>query len=215
MCSALQCGCSLRRFALQLASERLAYLLDHVVAGRPLLPGAAMFEAAAAAGRTLASTADGVPSPAMGGSGAAAMELCLTSVAIPAPVLLGTAPDQALLEVVVDCRGDAVQLARLPNASVGGGEIAHYIYIAHAPAENNTYTRKQAASLLKACCAVQAGKYASKRRMHVHWRTRLIRQLQLQEAASLWLQLTHKSPLQQQLCCMRLMPLHTGTRTPA
>ena len=40
-------------FQARLGSAALAYLMDHRVSGRALLPGAAMFEAAAAAARTL------------------------------------------------------------------------------------------------------------------------------------------------------------------
>jgi hypothetical protein len=98
------------RFALQLATERLAYLMDHVVAGRSILPGAAMFEAAAAAGRTLSLLSDSTP---------LATDLCLISVTIPAPVVLAAGVPQAL-EVAVDCRSDAVHLARLPNAISSG-----------------------------------------------------------------------------------------------
>ena len=104
------CAC---RVALQLATERLAFLMDHVVAGRSILPGAAMFEAAAAAGRTLSLSADSVP------SAAAAPDLCLTGLIIPAPVVLAAGAPQAL-EVAVDCRSSAVQLARLPDAISSG-----------------------------------------------------------------------------------------------
>ena len=40
-------------FSVVLSRARLAYLWDHVVSGRLLLPAAAFFEAAAAAGRSL------------------------------------------------------------------------------------------------------------------------------------------------------------------
>lgn len=98
----------------QLATEALAYLLDHKVAGRSLLPGAAMFEMAAAAGRTLAGgAADAHVAPAL-----ASMDLCLTAVAIPAPVVLAAGGSGAL-ECTVDCRADAVQLAQAPAGTTG------------------------------------------------------------------------------------------------
>ena len=64
------------------------------------------------------------------------MDLCLTNVAIPAPALLGVGRDQALIEVVVDCRGHAVQLARLPNASGSGGEVLFKLRIAQGLSSN-------------------------------------------------------------------------------
>lgn len=77
----------------------MGYLLDHIVAGRSILPGAAMFEAAAAAARTLAD------------AGAAAVhgEACLLDVAIPAPVALHAAQMPGL-ECIVDCRTGSIQL---------------------------------------------------------------------------------------------------------
>ena len=86
------------------------------MAGRSLLPGAAMFEMAAAAGRTLAGTAaDGHGAAALAG-----IDLCLTALAIPAPVVLAAGGGGSALECTVDCRADAVQLAQAP-AGAGGG----------------------------------------------------------------------------------------------
>lgn len=103
------------RFAAPLTSEALAYLLDHRVAGRSLLPGAAMFEAAAAAGRTLAGpVADG-----QAATGLADTDLCLSNVAIPAPVVLAAGGGGVALECAVDCRAGAVQLAQAPAGGLG------------------------------------------------------------------------------------------------
>ena len=114
------------RFTAPLASEALAYLLDHRVAGRSLLPGAAMFEAVAAAGRTLAgAAADGHAAAALAGA-----DLCLVRVAIPAPVLL-TAGGGGALECAVDCRAGAVQLAQAP-AGGGGASAADPLSELHA-----------------------------------------------------------------------------------
>ena len=54
---------------MQLSQPVLSYLMDHIVAGRCLLPGAAMFEATAAAGCALAE---------MSG-----VDLCLADISIP------------------------------------------------------------------------------------------------------------------------------------
>ncbi len=80
---------------MQLAQPALSYLMDHVVAGRCLLPGAAMFEGTAAAGATLAE-----------GTGPG---LCLTGVSIPAPVMLQAGRLQTLMCTVDNAQG-AVQL---------------------------------------------------------------------------------------------------------
>ncbi len=71
--------------SVRLTDNRLAFLLDHVVAGRPILPGAAMLEMASAAGRTLAQ------------EGAAdAVADAIVDAAIPAPVLLSATADVQL-----------------------------------------------------------------------------------------------------------------------
>ena len=80
---------------MQLAQPALSYLMDHVVAGRCLLPGAAMFEGAAAAGATLAE--------------AAGLGLCLTGVSIPAPVVMQAGRLQTLICTVDNGQG-GVQL---------------------------------------------------------------------------------------------------------
>ncbi len=71
--------------SLQLTDNKLAFLLDHVVAGRPILPGAAMLELASAVGRTLAQ--DGA---------ADAATVAIIDAAIPAPVLLSATVDVQL-----------------------------------------------------------------------------------------------------------------------
>ena len=72
---------------MQLTNNRLAFLRDHIVAGRPILPGAAMLETAAAAGRTILQ--DGVSD---------AVSVAIIDAAIPAPVLLAATAD-----VQLDC----------------------------------------------------------------------------------------------------------------
>ena len=91
--------------AAHLTDNRLAFLLDHIVAGRPILPGAAMLEMASAAGRTLAQ--DGA---------ADAVTVAIVDAAIPAPVLLSaTAGLQLHCSLVMGSGGLALQ------ASTGAG----------------------------------------------------------------------------------------------
>ncbi len=90
---------------MQLGSSTLGYLMDHIVAGRSIMPGAAMFEMAAAAGRTAADTAAG-------------RDLCLLGVAIPAPVVLHLGAQQTV-ECTLDWRSGAVQLQKVAS---GQGE---------------------------------------------------------------------------------------------
>lgn len=81
-----------------MGTSSLGYLLDHVVAGRSILPGAAMFEMAAAAAATLADMAAG-------------RHVALVRVAIPAPVMLKVAGRQSI-ECVVDRHSGAIQLLK-------------------------------------------------------------------------------------------------------
>jgi hypothetical protein len=80
--SAAQPGAAAVECVADLAAARLAWLWDHSVRGRALLPGAAMFEAAAAAALACCSTDGGVPA-----------SLCpaLAGLAILAPCLLPAA----------------------------------------------------------------------------------------------------------------------------
>ena len=89
---------------MQLAQPALSYLMDHVVAGRCLLPGAAMFEGAAAAGAMLAE--------------AAGVGLCLTAVSIPAPVVMQAGKLHTLVCLVDTPRG-AIQLQQSSVAVPG------------------------------------------------------------------------------------------------
>ena len=89
---------------MQLTQPVLSYLMDHIVAGRCLLPGAAMFEGVAAAGATLAEAA---------GPG-----LCLTGVSIPAPVLMQAGGAHSLM-CLVDSMQGGVQLQESSLAGLG------------------------------------------------------------------------------------------------
>ena len=102
---------------MQLAQPALSYLMDHVVAGRCLLPGAAMFEGAAAAGATLAEAA---------GPG-----LCLTGISIPAPVVMQAGRLQTLMCTVDNAQG-GVQLQQSSPAMPG---------MCSRPVVNSSYSR--------------------------------------------------------------------------
>ena len=95
-----------RRMAMHLMDNRLAFLCDHVVAGRPILPGAAMLEMASAAGRTLAldGTAD-------------VMNMAVVEAAIPAPVLLG-ATGGAQLECSLTLASGGLELQAVKAAGM-------------------------------------------------------------------------------------------------
>ncbi len=101
---ARQASVCMHRLMMQLAQPALACLMDHVVAGRCLLPGAAMFEGASAAGATLAEAA---------GPG-----LCLTGVSIPAPVMMQAGRVQTLLCTVDNAHG-GIQLQQSSQAVPG------------------------------------------------------------------------------------------------
>ena len=94
----------MRRFMTQLAQPALSYLMDHIVAGRCLLPGAAMFEATAAAGSTLAD--------------ASGLNVCLAGISIPAPVVMQAAKLQTLT-CLVDLPQGAVHLQESSLAGPG------------------------------------------------------------------------------------------------
>lgn len=88
----------------------LAYLWDHRVAGRALLPAAAMLEMAAAAVTTLAQ------------AGGHADEAALSSAAIPAPLALGASIEGSalVLSAVVSARQGTVTIASLAEPHRSG-----------------------------------------------------------------------------------------------
>lgn len=92
----------------------LGYLKDHIVAGRGILPGAAMFEAALAAARSLQPDEALEAGSSGGGSGAG---YALFGAAIVAPVLLssGGAGGAPGLLCTVDSTDGSVQLAQQPG----------------------------------------------------------------------------------------------------
>ena len=83
----------------KLGTATLTYLWDHIVAGRSLLPGAAMLEAALAAARLLLESS----------SPAAAPTLALCGSIIPEPLVLPTGAPGAML--VTSVAGHSVQVA--------------------------------------------------------------------------------------------------------
>jgi hypothetical protein len=103
------------RTVVRLGTPALHFLWDHVVAGRPILPGAAMFETFAAAACCLAE-----------GSG---LEVCLTGLAIPAPVPLSTSA-APVVECALNYVTGEMQLANLALTGPGAwsGVQIPYLY---------------------------------------------------------------------------------------
>ncbi len=99
---------------LDLRSTRLAFLWDHIVAGRPILPGAAMLEVASTAARTLV----------LDGAAADGWAPAVVEAAIPAPVLL-TAAGSAQLRCAVAMRSGRLEL----QASTGTGKPSQTIIV--------------------------------------------------------------------------------------
>ena len=95
------------RFLVQLSQPALSYLMDHIVAGRSLLPGAAMFEATTAAGCTLAEKSS--------------VDLCLADISIPSPVVMQSGVSQELACIVNVNRGT---LALQGNMGSAPGEAS-------------------------------------------------------------------------------------------
>ena len=90
-------------FVLDAAAPHLAFLRDHAVSGRLLLPGAALFELALAAGRTLAGVHSRFPVAVTGASIAAPVMLTSGS----ASVTLHFHVDLVAAEVVISTGGNA------------------------------------------------------------------------------------------------------------
>ena len=88
---------------MQLSQPVLSYLMDHIVAGRCLLPGAAMFEATAAAGCALAE---------MSG-----VDLCLADISIPSPVIMQSGASQELACMVNASQGTVALQGHWESAS--------------------------------------------------------------------------------------------------
>ena len=113
---------------MHLRDNRLAFLWDHVVAGRPILPGAAMLEIASAAARTLA--LDGAADD---------FDTAVMEAAIPAPVLLA-ATDSAMLQCTVAAWSGQLEL----QASIRTGE---------APSTTSLFSsHEQAVLRRRPCC---------------------------------------------------------------
>ncbi len=91
------------RFEVDLGVPDLAYLLDHVVVGRSIMPGAAMFEAGLAAAQSLLPDAPPAAEQSDGG------EHGLAAAVIPQAVLLKAAGGR-LLQCTVTAPTGAVEL---------------------------------------------------------------------------------------------------------
>ena len=104
-------GCAARAtagswdFVLDAGATQLAFLRDHAVSSRLLLPGAALFEIALAAGRTLAGA--GVHSR---------LPVAVTGAAIAAPVILTSASGHTVLGCRVDMVAAKVIISTGVNA---------------------------------------------------------------------------------------------------
>ena len=94
------------RFQTQLAGPGLAYLWDHMVAGRSIMPGAGMAEMASAASHSLLREA--VPGQA----------LCLTGASIPSPGILSTQAG-TLMDCSVRAAEGAVELSTVSAKGTG------------------------------------------------------------------------------------------------
>ena len=94
------------RFQTQLAAPDLAYLWDHMVAGRSIMPGAGMAEMASAASHSL--LRELLPSQA----------LCLTGAAIPSPGIL-SAQAGTLMDCLVRTGEGAVELSTVTAKGTG------------------------------------------------------------------------------------------------
>lgn len=94
-------------FACNLLQPALAFLWEHQVRDRSLFPGAAYFELALAAVRTLHA-----------GANPHAAEACLTQIAIPAPLVLPSSPATAglVLTCSVDLTTQAISIASSSQA---------------------------------------------------------------------------------------------------
>ena len=91
----------MRRFSAALKAPGLAFLWDHVVAGRSIMPGAGMMELTSMQGRMLAPEGS---------------HICLLGASIPAPIVLSGASVPPV-EGSLDCSSGAVELQTL---SAGG-----------------------------------------------------------------------------------------------
>jgi acyl transferase domain-containing protein len=105
------------QFEVQLSHPSVAWLFDHIVGGRPVLPGAAYLEVALAAGRQLL------------GSGYAT-DLALAAVSISAPLVLSEGPAAAAkvqLQVVVDPATGVLSISSSSssNSSHGAASTTH------------------------------------------------------------------------------------------
>jgi acyl transferase domain-containing protein len=99
------------QFEVQLSHPSVAWLFDHIVGGRPVLPGAAYLEVALAAGRQL-----------LGSSYAA--DLALTAVSISAPLVLPGGPAAAARVQLVVGIDPATGVVSISSSSSSSGLTA-------------------------------------------------------------------------------------------
>lgn len=145
-----------------LSRSRLAYLWDHVVKNRSIMPAAAYIEAAASAMKTLLG-------PAAASNKSA--HLALADVAIPAPLLLTSASDSATSTVLCATVGlltNTVVISSLTNAS--RAETIHMKASATAARSSTAEAKepKRVAQVLSSLLAPAALLSVSKQHQAVH-----------------------------------------------
>ena len=102
------------RFQTQLAGPGLAFLWDHLVAGRSIMPGAGMAEMASAASHSLLQEA--VPGRA----------LCLTGASIPSPGILASQAG-TLMDCLVHAAEGTVELSTVTAKGTGDSLLSLYL----------------------------------------------------------------------------------------
>ena len=131
-------------FEADLLQPKHAFLWDHAVAGRPILPGAAFLEAAAGCLHTAAAAGDD------------SLRLLITAVTIPAPLeLTAAAGAKGKQQLLLQCQVD-IASARVRIASLSGGASREHMYGMAAAAAVQPAQQQQlrAAKVLPASGAV-------------------------------------------------------------
>lgn len=128
-------------FETDLLQPKHAYLWDHAVAGRPLLPGAAFLEAAAGSLQAAAAAAG------------SAEALLLTAVAIPAPLELPALATEQQRHLLLQCQVDAAS-GRVRLASLGSDSRSReHLYGAAAAAAAAVQQPQQALQISRPAAA--------------------------------------------------------------
>jgi hypothetical protein len=132
-----------------LTQRRLAYLWDHQVAGRPLLPATAMLELMLAAAQ--AAAPDDLDATAAAGEGAGGSFLALCGVSITAPVVLPALLDGAGADAAVVRRRLAAVVHSDSSDSDGGSSSSSTASSAAEDAEEGRQEDEEEGSLILSC----------------------------------------------------------------